>query len=88
MDYGNLQLRSKSFLDFTTDPAILDEILGGHSEADKEEFLHIAIGEINPLAEQNRALTFMEFTDFCQDEQLVNAIKAEFGKQVESIFNE
>lgn len=80
MDYGNLQLRSKSFLDFTTDPAILDEILGGHDKADKEEFLQ--------FVEQNRALTFMAFTDFCKDEKLVKAIKDEFNNEYQAIFNE
>jgi hypothetical protein len=80
MDYGNLQLRSKSFLDFTTDPAILDEILGGHSKADKEEFLrHV---------DQERAMTFMAFVDFCEDKQLAAAIEAEFGAEYRAIFNE
>lgn len=80
MDYGNLQLRSKSFLDFTTDPAILDEILGGHSEADKEEFLrHV---------DQNRATTFMYFADFCEDKKLAQAIEQEFNEEWQAIHNE
>ena len=80
MDYGNLQLRTKSFLDFTTDPAILDEILGGHSKVDKEEFMR--------RIEQDRAMTFMYFTDFCKDKKLVQAIEKEFGAEWQSVHNE
>lgn len=88
MDYGNFQLRSKSFLDFTTDPAILDEILGGHSKADKEEFLQSLSPNNAPASEQNRAITFMAFADLCEDKQLAAAIKAEFGDEYRAIFNE
>lgn len=80
MDYGNLQLRSKSFLDFTSDPAILDEILGGHSEADKDYFLrHV---------DQDRAMTFMYFADFCEDKKLAQAIEKEFGAECRAVHNE
>ena len=80
MDYGNLQLRSKSFLDFTTDPAVLDEILGGHSKADKDDFLrHV---------DQDRAMTFMYFADLCGDKKLAQAIEKEFGEEWRAIPNE
>lgn len=87
MDYDNLQLRSKSFLDFTNDPAILNEILGGHSKADKEEFLQ-ALNLDNSVGEQTRAMTFMYFTDFCEDEKLAQAIEKEFSKEWQAIHNE
>lgn len=87
MDYGNLQLRSKSFLDFTTDPAILDAIIEGHSKADKEDFLR-SLSPDNSAAEQTRAMTFMAFVDFCEDKQLAVAIEAEFGDEYRAIFNE
>lgn len=88
MDYGNLQLRSKSFLDFTTDPAILDEIIEGHSKADKEDFLQSLSPDNAPASEQNRAITFMAFADLCEDKQLAAAIEAEFGEEYRAIFNE
>lgn len=88
MDYGNLQLRSKSFLDFTTDPAILDEIIEGHSKADKEDFLRSLSPDNAPASEQNRAISFMAFADLCEDKQLAAAIEAEFGEEYRAIFNE
>lgn len=82
LDYDNLKLRERTFLDFTDDPAILDEILGGHAPADKERFLRGGIDD------QCRVVTFMEFTDFCKDKRLVDAIEAEFGDEYQAIFNE
>lgn len=87
MDYDNLQLRSKTFLDFTDDPAVLDEIIGGHSKADKEAFLSAFVPE-NGSRELERAMTFMAFTDFCKDEKLVEAITFEFEEEYRSVFNE
>lgn len=84
----NSQLRNKSFLDFTTDPAILDAIIGGHGKADKEDFLHALRPENAPASEQTRAITFMAFVDFCEDKQLAAAIEAEFGDEYRAIFNE
>ena len=76
MNYADLQLRGKTFLDFTTDEAVIEEIVG-----DKEFFLaHVT--------EENRAMTFMHFTDYCRDKKLVSAIEAEFGKEYDSIRNE
>lgn len=87
MDYGNLNLRSKTFLDFTDDPAALDEILGGHGKADREDFL-LAVSPDNSSGEQERAMTFMAFADLCTDKRLAEAIRAEFGKEYRAIFNE
>jgi hypothetical protein len=76
MDYSNLQLRSKTFLDFTDDRAVIDEIIG-----DREFFLaHVT--------DENRVLTFMEFTDFCKDKRLVDAIESEFADDYSAIMNE
>ncbi len=76
MDYANLQLRSKTFLDFTTDKAVIEEIVG-----DKEFFLaHVT--------DQNRVVTFMDFAEMCKDKQLAKAIMAEFGEEYRAIFNE
>ena len=87
-DYTNLKLREKTFLDFTDDAAILDEIIEGHSGADKEFFLQSVSPDNSPASEDNRTITFMAFADLCKDEQLVQAIKAEFENEYRSIFNE
>ncbi len=88
MDYNNLQLRSKTFLDFTNDPAILDQIIEGHSEADKEEFLLTISPDNAPASEENRIITFMEFAELCKDKKLAKAIKSEFKEEYRAIFNE
>lgn len=88
MNYADLQLRSKTFLDFTTDPKILDEVIGGHGKEDREDFL-LALSPRNaPASEQERAISFMAFADCCGDKQLAEAIRAEFGEQYRAIFNE
>ena len=51
VDYDNLKLRERTFLDFTDDEAIIDEIIG-----DKEFFL-------SHITEENRASTFLDFAD-------------------------
>lgn len=82
LDYDNLKLRERTFLDFTDDPAILDEILGGHSQADKKRFLRGGIDD------QCRVITFMEFADLCDDKKLAKAIELEFEEEYRAIFNE
>lgn len=80
MDYSALNLREKTFLDFTTDRSIIEEIIG--DEADVAYFLN------DPDENSNRMLTFMEFSDMTPDKQLAKAIVAEFGKEWDSVFNE
>lgn len=41
-----------------------------------------------PMSEQNRAITFMAFAEFCEDRQLAAAIEAEFGDEYRAVFNE
>ena len=77
---GLRQFTAPEQVDFTTDPAVLDEILGGHSEADKDDFLrHV---------DQDRAMTFMYFADLCGDKKLAQAIEKEFGEEWRAIHNE
>lgn len=76
MDYSDLQLRNKTFLDFTTDKAVIEEVVG-----DKEFFL-------THITEENRARTFMYFSDMTPDKQLAKAIVKEFGKEWELLHNE
>lgn len=88
MAKDNLQLRSKTFLDFTDDPAILDAIIEGHSKADREDFLQTVNPDNAPASEQNRVITFMAFADLCKDKKLAEAIKTEFEEEYQTIFNE
>lgn len=76
MNYSDLQLRSKTFLDFTTDEAVIEEIVG-----DKELFL-------THLTEKNRARTFLFFSDYTSDKQLADAICKEFKAELECLFPE
>lgn len=76
MNYSDLQLRSKTFLDFTTDKSIIDEIVG-----DKEFFLaHVT--------EDNRARTFIFFAELTPDKKLAMAITKEFQPEVDALFAE
>ena len=88
MANDNLQLRSKTFLDFTDDPDVLDAIIEGHSEADKEDFLRTLSPENAPASEQNRVITFIAFAELCKDPELVTAIMSEFSQEYRAIFNE
>lgn len=88
MDYDNLHLRSKTFLDFTDDPAVLDAIIEGHDKVDRENFLRSVSTDNAPASEQNRAITFMAFADLCKDKELAKAIRSEFKEEYQAIFNE
>ena len=76
MDYSDLQLRSKTFLDFTTDKAIIEEIIG-----DEEAFLSY-------LTEKNRARTFLFFAELTPDKRLAAAIEKEFQAELATLFPE
>lgn len=76
LDYDNLKLRERTFLDFTDDEAIIGEIIG-----DKEFFL-------SHITEENRASTFLEFADFTTDKKLSKAIRKEFDGELKSMFCE
>lgn len=81
LDYDDLKLRERTFLDFTDDEAIIGEILGGHDPADKEFFL-------SHISETSRAVSFIEFSDLCGDEKLAKAIMSEFEEEYRTTFNE
>ena len=76
LDYDNLKLRERTFLDFTDDEAIIGEIIG-----DKEVFL-------SHISEENRASTFLEFADLTTDKKLSKAIQKEFDGELKSMFCE
>jgi hypothetical protein len=79
MDYDNLQLRSKTFLDFTDDEEIIEEIVG--DKDDREFFL-------THVNEYSRSRTFIFFADFTPDKKLAAAIKKEFDRELRHMFDE
>lgn len=76
MNYDDLNLRHKTFLDFTTDERIIAEIIG-----DKEFFL-------SHVTAENRAMTFLDFADLTPDEMLAKAIRKEFAPELAVLFPE
>ncbi len=76
MNYSNLNLRQKTFLDFTTDERIIAEIIG-----DKEFFL-------SHITDENRAITFLEFADLTPDTKLAKTIRKEFAPELAVLFPE
>lgn len=71
-DYSNL--KNKTFLDFTNDEKIVEEILGGR---DAQEFL-------SSITEWGRCTTFAALAEITEDEEL----DKEIGIQFEHLFNE
>ena len=76
MDYTNLNLRNKTFIDFTTDEKLISEIVG-----DREFFL-------SHITDFNRAHTFIDFADYTPDVKLAKAIRKEFETECKLFFNE
>jgi len=66
MDYDNLHLENKTFLDFTNDPEIISKVLGGYS---CESFLSAV--QYTPALRWN---TFSSFADLISDEMLASQI--------------
>lgn len=76
MDYNNLDLRSKTILDFTDDKQIIDELIG-----DKDLFL-------KSLTELTRANSLIDYAEYIQDEKLIAAVEKEFAPEFSTFFNE
>lgn len=76
IDYNNLNLRDKTFLNFTDDPAIIREIIGDEGTPMRE------------MSDAGRVITYMEFADLTNDPKLAEAIRKEFANDFELIFNE
>ena len=76
MNYNDLNLRHKTFLDFTNDERIIAEII-----IDREFFL-------SHITAHNRAMTFLDFADLTPDEKLAEAIRKEFAPELAALFNE
>lgn len=76
MDYNNLDLRNKTFLDFTDDAKIINKIIGNL------EFFK------SHITDDNRAETFIFFAEMTDDKKLAKAINKEFAEEIESMFDE
>lgn len=73
MNYSDLQLRSKTFLDFTTDSKVIEEVLGASDKVSIEKFISRS---------QNigvKAATFLEYAHLIGDEKFIEVIQAEFS---------
>lgn len=76
MDYNRLNLRGKTVIDFTSDNSIIAQIVG-----DKDLFLSNLTNEV-------RALTFLYYAEFINDEKLITAVRTEFATELDASFNE
>ena len=89
MDYNNLDLRHKTFLDFTNDKDVIEEILGSSDQSAIDRYKNVVLNsQTNANAEEARINDFMEFTEFIKDEKLKAAIIKEFSHEWELSFNE
>ncbi len=89
MDYNNLDLRHKTFLDFTNDKDVIEEILGSSDQSAIDRYKNVVLNsQTNSNAEEARINDFMEFTEFIKDEKLKAAIIKEFNHEWELSFNE
>jgi hypothetical protein len=89
MDYNNLDLRHKTFLDFTNDKDVIEEILGSSDQSAIDRYKNVVLNsQTNSNAEEARINDFMEFTEFIKDEKLKAAIIKEFSHEWELSFNE
>lgn len=76
MDYNNLDLRKQTFLDYTNDSELIDEIV-----SDKDWFLA-------HLSEQSLAFSWIDYAEYIQDEKLIAMVEKEFQTVFDSFFNE
>ena len=74
MDYSNL--RNKTILDFTTDQAIIEELIG-----DSALFL-------DNLTETTRAQSLIDYAEYIQDKELIEAVQKEFELEFAAFFIE
>lgn len=76
MDYSNLDLRNKTFLDFTSDEQIIDEIVG-----DRDFF-------VANITDENRMHSYIDFADITTDKKLAKAIRDEFKTDMALFFSD
>lgn len=80
MANDNLQLRSKTFLDFSPSAEIISAVLGGYSRA---SFLKIV--EYTPALRWN---TYLRFADLTPDEALASEIRSCAMSELRSLRDE
>ncbi len=81
MDYENLGLRKKTFLDFTDDKEIIAIILGDNSRESVDYFL-------SHITEYERIHSLIDLADYTPDKQLAEAIRKEFKEEIDTLFDE
>lgn len=81
MDYNNLDLRNKTFLDFTQDSTVIARIIGADDDFSRRLFYE----ELNDAV---RALTYQEFAEIINDKILMARVGREFNKELSFFFNE
>lgn len=69
-------LRNKTILDFTSDVEIIEELVG-----EPELF-------IKNLTEQTRAFSLIDYAEYIEDEEMIDAVEKEFAKEFSEFFNE
>lgn len=81
MDYNDLDLRNKTFLDFTGDSVVIARIIGADDDFSRGLFYE----ELNDTV---RALTYQEYAEIIGDKEFIAAVNREFKPEFEAVFNE
>jgi hypothetical protein len=76
MDYTDL--RRKTIFDFTDDPVILEELVG---TTDKEAFL-------DGLAPEGPMFSLIDYAEYIQDKEMIEAVEKEFESELSAFFSE
>lgn len=76
MDYNNLDLRNQTFLDYTDDEKLIEELI-----SDKDFFL-------SHLSEHSRAMSWIDYAEAIKDEKLIALVEKEFKTVFDNFFNE
>ena len=81
MDLSKTDLRKSTFLDFTSDNSIVEQVLGASDELARKSFF-------DSLDETNRAFTFAVYAETVGDDKLLARINKEFTNELTALFNE
>lgn len=77
MNLQSLDLRNKTFLDFTNDKKIINEIIGGDD----------ACFFLDNIDDSSRIASYLEFAELTGDSNLAKAIMKEFSVEAGIVFN-
>lgn len=91
MDYTKLDLRKTTFLDFTQDAKIIEEVVGDAGDLAYFRSLFDASEKdetTRGFAETRRALSFVDYAEIIEDAKLLALAQKEFEKELSSFFSE